>query len=177
MRGGRTRKRREEALVKERVGKKRKVSRERASDGREVERKGEKSGQKERMGKVLVRRGATGKGGEWKRKAEPVKVWEEELVRVGTGYRVRKEEGVREFDLGYSDMKEYVREKGVSVEVAKNNMGRVLKYEGDSAREKAMNRVCKRESMRKRSVYTGCGRTRKSRVGKKKLKPTKVRAR
>lgn len=164
-------------MAKESRGKQRKVSRERGEAGRRVERKGGKEAVGKRWGKVAGRRGEREKAGEGKRKGEAPKVWEEELVRVGTGYRVRRVEEHREFDLGYSDMKKYVREKGVSVEVAKNNMGRTLKYSGEEAREKAMNIVCKRERMRKRSVYTGCGRTRKSRVGKKKLKPTKVRAR
>lgn len=190
VREGRTRKRREEQRQKERAGKGVKVSREKGAGGLEVDRKGvamkeKKAVMEKRWVKVEKRRKATGKAGEGKRKKEGERVWEEEMVRVGTGYRVRwaeKREGEKEvkkrvFDVGYSDRKEYVREEGVEVELAKNNMGRNVKYVGKEARQRAMNVVCKRERMRKRSVYTGCGRTRKSRVGKKKLKPTKVRAR
>ena len=187
-REGRTRKRREAQRKKERGEKGIKVSREQGAEGLEVDRKGvarndkeKKVVRKKRWEKVEKRREATEKAGEGKRKKEAEKVWEEEMVRVGTGYRVRWAEGTGEkkrvFDLGYSDRKEYVREEGVEVEIAKNNIGRTVKYVGEEARQRAMNVVCKREKMRKRSVYTGCGRTRKSRVGKKKLKPTKVRAR
>lgn len=179
-RSGRTRKRREEHRKKEMGGKRRKVSMEKKESGLEVERKGEAGGKKreKRWKRVEKRREGRGKRGEGKRKKEPENSWEEEMVRVGTGYRVRWAEGgekKRVFDVGYSDRKEYVRKEGVEVEVAKNNMGRKLKYVGKEARQQAMNEVCKREGMRKRSVYTGCGRTRKSRVGVKKLKPTKVR--
>lgn len=172
---------------------------------REVEVKGPKKGRKRVMAKVRKRREQTGKVGDGKRKAKEDRVWEEERVRVGTGYRVRwanggetdagKEEGgvareagtprKREFDVGYGDRKTYERKEGVEVELAKNNIGRRIRYDvrvsgprkGMGARERVRNEVCNRERRRKRSVYTGCGRTRKSRVGKKKLKPTKVTAR
>lgn len=172
---------------------------------REVEVKGPKKGRKRVMAKVRKRREQTGKVGDGKRKEKADRVWEEERVRVGTGYRVRwanagdtdagmKQEEVggvlatprkREFDVGYGDRKTYERKEGMEVELAKNNIGRRIRYDvrvsgprkGMGARERVRNEVCNRERRRKRSVYTGCGRTRKSRVGKKKLKPTKVTAR
>ena len=106
--------------------------------------------------------------------------WEEERVRVGTGYRVKgleelKEKGLRrrELDLGYGHRRTYDRPYEMGVEVSK--AGRKLSREGESARQKVIKEVCGLERRRPLSEYTGCGRTRKSRVGKKKLKPTKVR--
>lgn len=205
--GGRTRKRREAQRQKSYKGYKVSLERCEASDYagesavekaqesrgggmRLVEVKGNKPGlsSKRVLEKVRKRRGRTVKVGEGKRKEQAVGVWEEEMVRVGTGYRVRwvnQDERKREFDVGYGDMKTYERKPGVEVELAKNNIGRRIRYDegrsgtrkGIGARERVMNEVCNRERRRKRSVYTGCGRTRKSRVGKKKLKPTKVTAR
>lgn len=138
---------------------------------------------------VRQRREEVEKREQGRRKEKEAAEWEEERVRVGTGYRVRKgeseagESGVlpagteRRFEVGYGDTKKYTRPEGVEVELGKTNTGRKVKSKGRGARERVMKVVCIREGRRKRSVYTGCGRIRKSRVGKKKLKPTKVRAR
>ena len=172
-----------------------KVSREQGERGRSVEMaknpKLPKKGQRERekrstavrrkvvQKRVGKRREEAGKVVVGKRKKKEERRWEEERVRVGTGFRVRwpetQKKEKRVLDIGYGDRKEYKRKEGVEVELAKNNIGRKLKAEGKGARERVMKEVCTRERIRKRSVYTGCGRTRKSRVGKKKLKPTKVR--
>jgi hypothetical protein len=129
--------------------------------------------------KVIGRREEVEKGEVGRRKEKEAEEWEEERVRVGTGYRVRRgaRPKRRTFEVGYGDRKKYIRPEGVEAELGKTNTGRKVKSKGKGARERVMKVVCTREGMRKRSEYTGCGRTRKSRVGKKKLKPTKVRAR
>ena len=78
--------------------------------------------------------------------------------------------------MGYGDRKPYKIPEGIEVELGKTNAGRKVKSVGKGAQERVMNVVCTIERIRKRSVYTGCGRTRKHRVGKKKLKPTKPAA-
>jgi hypothetical protein len=115
------------------------------------------------------------------KKAE-VMEWVEEVVRVGTGYRVRrdvvtkgeKKEKWRRFDVGYTDVKKYRRKEGVDAEVSESMIGRKVKAKGHDARIKVINTVCEREKRRRVSVYTGNGILRKSEVGKKKLKPTKA---
>jgi ribosomal protein L6P/L9E len=108
---------------------------------------------------------------------EEASFWEEERVRIGTGYRVKQvsggAEGELQLDLGYGHRKYHTRPDQMGVEVFK--AGRKVRWEGQGARKKVMQEVCALERRRPRSEYTGCGRTRKSRVGKKKLKPTKVR--
>ena len=79
-------------------------------------------------------------------------------------------------DVGYTDRKKYKRKEGVEVEVEKNQIGRKRKGKGKKGREKVMNAVVEREKRRKVSEYTGSGIVRKERVGRKKLKPTKARA-
>jgi hypothetical protein len=128
---------------------------------------------------VRGRRGEVAKREGGRRKEKEAEEWEEERVRVGTGYRVRWGEtpNRRTFEVGYGDRKKYRRPEGVEAELGKTKAGRKVKSKGKGARERVIKVVCTREGRRKRSEYTGCGRTRKSRVGKKKLKPTKVRAR
>jgi ribosomal protein L6P/L9E len=102
--------------------------------------------------------------------------WKEPVSRVGTGYRVRRDEKdprKRRFDVGYSDRKEYKRKPGVEVQVEASNTGRTVRAKGPDARVKVMNAVCGMEKRRPASPYTGSGIRRKSRVGKRKLKPTK----
>lgn len=135
--------------------------------------------------RVSQLREATAKRAKGKRKKKEETEWSEEIVRVGTGFRVRiapvdpqtvESTATRDFDVGFSDRKKYKRKEHVEVELAKNHIGRKLKLVAKGARQTLINEVCKIENRRKRSEYTGCGITRKSRVGKKKLKPTKVRA-
>jgi hypothetical protein len=105
-----------------------------------------------------------------------VREWKEQVVRVGTGYRVRKDEKdprKRRFDVGYSDLKPYKRKEGREASVDSSNMGRTIVGKGKDARVKVMNAVCAMEKRRPASEYTGSGILRKSRVGKLKLKPTK----
>lgn len=107
---------------------------------------------------------------------ENVTEWKESVVRVGTGYRVRKDEKnprKRRFDVGYSDLKSYTRKEGRESSVDSSNMGRTVFGKGENARVKVMNAVCAMEKRRPASEYTGSGILRKSRVGKIKLKPTK----
>lgn len=168
----------------QKVWKEGKVSRERKEGGKNtmvrVERVGENRGRGVR--RAEKRREGTRKRAGGKRKEKECREWQEERVRVGTGYRVRwaGREGEREkgrvLDLGYGHRRKHKLPLGMEVTRGKNHMSRILKRKGEKARERVMNEVCKRERRRPRSVYTGCGRTRKSRVGKKKLKPTKVRA-
>jgi hypothetical protein len=111
--------------------------------------------------------------------APQVREWKEQVVRVGTGYRVRIEEKAprtRRFDVGYADRKTYTRKPGREVKVDPSNMGRTLYAKGEAARVLVMNAVCAREKRRPVSEYTGSGIRRKSRVGKRKLKPTKPQA-
>jgi len=112
-------------------------------------------------------------------KVEDIKEWKEKVVRVGTGYRVRKDEKDqtrRRFDVGYSDRKVYKRKEGRDAVIDQGNMGRTLVGKGENARVKVMNAVCQREKRRQVSDYTGSGIRRKSRVGTRKLKPTKPQA-
>lgn len=107
------------------------------------------------------------------------KEWKESVRRVGTGFRVRKDEKNpqrRRFDVGYSDRKTYTRKPGREAVVDQSSMGRTLIGKGENARVKVMNAVCDREKRRRVSEYTGSGIRRKSRVGKRKLKPTKPQA-
>jgi len=102
--------------------------------------------------------------------------WKEQVVRVGTGYRVRKDEKdprKRRFDVGYADLKSYKRKEGREATVDGSNMGRTVVGKGKDARVKVMNAVCAMEKRRVVSEYTGSGILRKSMVGKLKLKPTK----
>lgn len=111
-----------------------------------------------------------------KEKTRPVREWKEQIARVGTGYRVRKDEKDpkrRRFDVGYSDRKVYKRKEGRDAVIDQSNMGRTLVGKGKNARVKVMNAVCQIEKRRKVSDYTGSGIRRKGRVGKRKLKPTK----
>jgi hypothetical protein len=103
--------------------------------------------------------------------------WKEQVVRVGTGFRVRRDEKdprKRRFDVGYSDLKTYQRKEGREVTVESSNMGRTIVGKGKDARVKVMNAVGDLEKRRPVSEYTGSGILRKSLVGKRKLKPTKA---
>jgi hypothetical protein len=103
--------------------------------------------------------------------------WMEQVVRVGTGYRVRRDDTdprKRLFDVGYSDVKEYRRVEGLEVKLDQSNMGRTVIGKGHDARVKVMNAVAGMEQRRPVSVYTGSGIMRKSHVGKLKLKSTKA---
>jgi hypothetical protein len=105
-----------------------------------------------------------------------IEAWKEEVARVGTGYRVRRDEKdprKRRFDVGYADRKEFKRKEGREVQVETSNTGRTLRAKGPDARVKVRNAVCGMEKRRPASPYTGSGIRRKSRVGKRKLKPTK----
>lgn len=107
------------------------------------------------------------------------KEWKEQVVRVGTGFRVRKHEkdqGRRRFDVGYADRKTYKRKPGREAVVDQSSMGRTVRGKGEEARVKVMNAVCEMEKRRPASEYTGSGIRRKSQVGKRKLKPTKPQA-
>jgi hypothetical protein len=102
--------------------------------------------------------------------------WKEQVARVGTGYRVRKDEKdvrKRRFDVGYADLKSYKRKDGRDAVIDASNMGRSLIAKGKDARVKVINAVCEMEKRRPVSEYTGSGILRKSIVGKLKLKPTK----
>lgn len=104
------------------------------------------------------------------------KEWKEQVVRVGTGYRVRrdqKDNKKRRFDVGYADRKEYKRENSREVKVDASNRGRTVEGKGKDSRVKVMNAVAGIEKRRPVSKYTGSGIMRKSMVGKRKLKPTK----
>jgi len=106
----------------------------------------------------------------------PVLEWKEQVARVGTGYRVRKDEKdiqKRRFDVGYADLKSYKRKEGREAVIDTSNMGRSLVGKGKDARVKVINAVCEIEKRRPASEYTGSGILRKSLVGKLKLKPTK----
>lgn len=114
-----------------------------------------------------------------KEKTEEVNEWKEEVVRVGTGYRVRRDEkdkNTRRFDVGYSDRKKYTRKEGRKAIVDQSSIGRTVRGKGKDARVKVMNAVSEMEKRRRVSEYTGSGIIRKSRVGKRKLKPTKPQA-
>lgn len=105
--------------------------------------------------------------------------WQEHVVRVGTGYRVRQDERNpqrRHFDVGYADRKDYRRKEGRVGKVDGTNMGRRIRGKGKDARVKVINAVSAREKRRPVSEYTGSGIRRKSQVGKRKLKPTKPQA-
>jgi len=108
--------------------------------------------------------------------------WKEQVVRVGTGYRVRKDEKdprTRRFDVGYADRKRYKRKPGREAVVDQSSMGRTVVGKGEKEEEvrvRVMNAVCAMEKRRPVSEYTGSGIRRKARVGKRKLKPTKPQA-
>lgn len=109
--------------------------------------------------------------------APEIPTWKEAVVRVGTGYRVRKDERnpqKRRFDVGYADRKTYTRQPGREARIEASNMGRTVRGKGPQARVRVMNAVCAREKRRPASEYTGSGIRRKSKVGKRKLKPTKA---
>jgi hypothetical protein len=104
--------------------------------------------------------------------------WSEEVVRSGTGYRVRRDGdgangGKRLFDVGYCDRKVYPRTHGVTATVAANGQALTLRATGPRARVRVMNAVVAREKLRPLNAYTGAGITRRSRKGAKKLKSTK----
>lgn len=123
-----------------------------------------------------VKTRSTKKGTDPKANGATVTEWKEQVARVGTGYRVRKDEKnprKRRFDVGYADMKSYTRKEGREASVDSSNMGRTIVGKGKDARVKVMNAVCAMEKRRPASEYTGSGILRKSRVGKLKLKPTK----
>jgi len=111
-----------------------------------------------------------------RKKTQEVREWKEQVVRVGTGYRVRKDEKdpqKRRFDVGYSDLKTYKRKEGREGSVESSNIGRTILGKGKDARVRVINAVSAIEKRRPVSEYTGSGIRRKSRVGKLKLKPTK----
>lgn len=150
---------------------------------RSVERKGRAGStgkrEKEIRGSIKKRREKQRKRrAERTGKDKPRKVieWKEQIARVGTGYRVRKDEKDstrRRFDVGYSDRKVYKRKDGREGVIDQSNIGRTLTGKGEDSRVKVMNAVCQIEKRRRVSDYTGSGIRRKSQVGKRKLKPTK----
>lgn len=155
---------------------------ERSRTGRTDTQGGRKDWGKKRQGELKERRESLERKRkpkkEGKGKVGPLE-WKEEVARVGTGFRVRKHEkdpSRRRFDVGYSDRKEYRRKPGREVVVDQSSMGRSLRGKGEDARVKVINAVCGMEKRRRVSEYTGSGIRRKSRVGKRKLKPTKPQA-
>jgi len=158
---------------------------ERTRTGRTDTQGGRKDWGKKRRGELKERRETLERkrGKKEERSGNQVKKgvteWKEEVARVGTGFRVRKHEKDplrRRFDVGYSDRKEYRRKPGREVVVDQSSMGRSLRGKGEDARVKVINAVCGMEKRRRVSEYTGSGIRRKSRVGKRKLKPTKPQA-
>lgn len=118
-----------------------------------------------------------GKEDRSKKAEKPVTEWKEQVVRVGTGFRVRKDEKDskrRRFDVGFSDMKSYKRKEGRDAVIDSSNMGRTVIGKCEDARVKVMNAVSAMEKRRRVSKYTGSGILRKSLVGKLKLKSTKA---
>ena len=118
-----------------------------------------------------------GKEDRSKKVDQPVTEWKEQVVRVGTGFRVRKDENNprrRRFDVGFSDMKSYTRKEGREAVIDSSNMGRTLSGKCKDARVKVMNAVSAMEKRRRVSEYTGSGILRKSIVGKLKRKSTKA---
>ena len=114
---------------------------------------------------------------EKKEKRTEVTEWKEQVARVGTGYRVRKDDKdprKRRFDVGYADRKTYKRKEGRDARIDSSNIGRTLTCKGKDARVKVINAVCDIEKRRPVSEYTGSGILRKSMVGKLKFKPTKA---
>jgi hypothetical protein len=99
--------------------------------------------------------------------------WSMEVVRVGTGYRVRREGDRRRFDVGYCDRKVHRRKPGREVDRASNQMARTVRSAGPGARVRVMNTVAQRRKLHPASPYTGAGRVRKDRRGLRKRKPTK----
>lgn len=102
--------------------------------------------------------------------------WKEQMVRVGTGFRVRKDDKNpqrRRFDVGYADVKPYKRKENREVTIDASNINRTIVGKGKDARVKVINAVCDIEKRRPVSKYTGSGILRKSMVGKLKLKSTK----
>lgn len=102
--------------------------------------------------------------------------WKQQVARVGTGFRVRRDEKnprKRRFDVGFSDMKEFIRKDGVEVDIDQSSTGRTVRANGEDARVKVMNTVSLMEKRRPVSPYTGSGIRRKELVGKLKLKSTK----
>jgi hypothetical protein len=143
--------------------------------GKETERRRRKERQ-DRKREVKAKWEAQTDEGREATNPKPETEWKEQVARVGTGYRVRRDEKdprKRRFDVGYSDRKEYKRKEGVEVQVEGSNTGRRVRAKGADARVKVMNAVCGMEKRRPASPYTGSGIRRKSRVGKRKLKPTK----
>lgn len=149
------------------------VSREKTVGGgrvRELRGRAHSTEQRQKVQKrVRKRRGQ-------KRRKPNESVWEEERVRRGTGYRGSLEsvQGVsyRKRDLGYGEPRRWKRPEGREVEVDKGTK-RKRKATGVDSRERVMAAAVSRERRRPRSVYTGAGRSRKQKVGKRKLKSTK----
>lgn len=105
-----------------------------------------------------------------------VSEWKEHVVRVGTGFRVRKDDKNpkrRRFDVGYADVKEYNRKDNRDVIVDSSSMNITIVGKCENARVKVMNAVSDIEKRRPVSKYTGSGIIRKSKQGKRKLKSTK----
>jgi hypothetical protein len=141
--------------------------------GNQLQDRGKKRRKKKReeLQNIQEKEGKQGGAGE--------REWKEQVARVGTGYRVRKDEkdpSRRWFDVGYSDRKTYQRKPGREATVDASNTGRTVRGKGKDARIRVMNAVVQLEKRRRVSDYTGSGIRRKSRVGKRKLKPTKPQA-
>jgi len=118
-----------------------------------------------------------GKEDRLKKAEKAVTEWKEQVVRVGTGFRVRKDEKDpkrRRFDVGFADMKSYKRKDGREAVIDSSNMGRTVTGKCVDARVKVINAVSAMEKRRRVSKYTGSGILRKSLVGKLKLKSTKA---
>jgi len=171
------RKERKKGLKELEVSVKRKketTSREREKEGK----KRRKTERKVRIQRIQERARKKAKGEERPRKKEEeVREWKEQVVRVGTGYRVRKDEKnprKRRFDVGYADWKGYERKEGREANIEGSNMARTVVGKGKGCRIKVMNAVCDMEKRREVSDYTGSGILRKSLVGKLKRKPTKA---
>ena len=98
---------------------------------------------------------------------------EEDRIRVGTGYRVRREGRTRRLDVGFSDVKPFDRPEGVEAKVASSQTGFTLKATGPRARVRLGNAIDRVRHVRPSSAYTGTGILRKRDRGRKKLKPTK----
>jgi len=98
---------------------------------------------------------------------------EEERVRVGTGYRMRREGTTRRLDVGFSDVKTYERPQGVSARVGSNQTTCVVHAEGSDAAVRVGNVVDRLRKIRRRNPYTGTGRVRKSDRRTRKRKPMK----
>lgn len=165
---------RKEVVIRVEGSPKREGTSRRTKERKGRRRKSREERKRERQEKLVGKEEET-KGGKEKTKGKETE-WKEQVARVGTGFRVRRDEKnprKRRFDVGYSDRKEYKRKEGVEVQIDQSSTGRTVRAKGPDARVKVMNTVSMMEKRRPVSPYTGSGIRRKERVGKLKLKPTK----